>query len=395
MGGVRALRLWSQITGAPTPDVYHANEGHAGFLGVERISELVRAEGMSFDEALEAVRARHRLHDPHPGARRHRPVRRLAHRALLRRRAGPRGRARRAAAAPRRRDLRGRLGRHVQHGRHGPAPRPARQRRLAAARRRQPRDVRRPVAGLRRRRGADHLDHQRRARPDLGRPQGLRAGPHPRRRARARHPGVVGGVRDRAAGCRVGHQARAAPAARRGGPPPHPPVLARARRVAGRARLDRRDPRPRRAHHRLRPPGAHLQAAHPDAARPRAAQEAAAAPDAADPARHRRQVAPGRRDRQAADPAAGEVRRRPRGAPPHRLPAQLRHRHGAAPLPGLRRLAEQPAAPVRGLRHVRHEGRAQRRAQPVHPRRLVGRVVRRQERLGDPDRRRRRGPRPP
>ncbi len=56
MGGVRALRLWSQITGAPTPDVYHANEGHAGFLGVERISELVRAEKMSFDEALEAVR---------------------------------------------------------------------------------------------------------------------------------------------------------------------------------------------------------------------------------------------------------------------------------------------------------------------------------------------------
>ena len=57
MGGVRALRLWSRLTGAPTPDVYHANEGHAGFLGIERISELVRAEGMSFDEALEAVRS--------------------------------------------------------------------------------------------------------------------------------------------------------------------------------------------------------------------------------------------------------------------------------------------------------------------------------------------------
>ena len=56
--------------------------------------------------------------------------------------------------------------------------------------------------------------------------------------------------------------------------------------------------------------------------------------------------------------------------------------------PGLRRLAQQPAAALRGLRHVRHEGSAQRRAQPLHPRRLVGRVVRRQERLGDPDRRR-------
>ena len=57
MGGVRALRLWSRLTGAPAPDVYHANEGHAGFLGVERISELVRSERMSFEEALEAVRS--------------------------------------------------------------------------------------------------------------------------------------------------------------------------------------------------------------------------------------------------------------------------------------------------------------------------------------------------
>lgn len=56
MGGVRALRLWSRLTGAPAPEVYHTNEGHAGFLGVERIRELV-AEGLAFDEALEAVRA--------------------------------------------------------------------------------------------------------------------------------------------------------------------------------------------------------------------------------------------------------------------------------------------------------------------------------------------------
>ncbi len=57
VGGVRALRLWSRLTGAPTPDVYHANEGHAGFLGLERIRELIEAHGMSFSEALEAVRA--------------------------------------------------------------------------------------------------------------------------------------------------------------------------------------------------------------------------------------------------------------------------------------------------------------------------------------------------
>lgn len=56
VGGVRALRLWSRLTGAPAPEVYHTNEGHAGFLGVERIRELVE-QGLTFDEALEAVRA--------------------------------------------------------------------------------------------------------------------------------------------------------------------------------------------------------------------------------------------------------------------------------------------------------------------------------------------------
>jgi len=57
MGGVRALRLWSRMTGAPDPDVYHTNEGHAGFLGVERIHELTTEQKLGFDEALEAVRA--------------------------------------------------------------------------------------------------------------------------------------------------------------------------------------------------------------------------------------------------------------------------------------------------------------------------------------------------
>jgi starch phosphorylase len=57
IGGVRALRLWSRLTDAPAPDVFHTNEGHAGFLGVERIRELTEQHAMSFDEALEAVRA--------------------------------------------------------------------------------------------------------------------------------------------------------------------------------------------------------------------------------------------------------------------------------------------------------------------------------------------------
>jgi starch phosphorylase len=40
VGGVRALRAWSRIAGAAEPEVFHTNEGHAGFLGLERIREL-------------------------------------------------------------------------------------------------------------------------------------------------------------------------------------------------------------------------------------------------------------------------------------------------------------------------------------------------------------------
>ncbi|WP_413452344.1 alpha-glucan family phosphorylase [Georgenia phoenicis] len=56
MGGVKALRLHARLTGGPAPQVYHANEGHAGFLAIERVRELVEAEGLSFEAALEAVR---------------------------------------------------------------------------------------------------------------------------------------------------------------------------------------------------------------------------------------------------------------------------------------------------------------------------------------------------
>ena len=56
IGGVRALRLWTRLHGGPEPEVYHTNEGHAGFLGLERIRELI-GTGLSFDEALETVRA--------------------------------------------------------------------------------------------------------------------------------------------------------------------------------------------------------------------------------------------------------------------------------------------------------------------------------------------------
>lgn len=57
IGGVRAIRAYCRITGHPAPEVFHTNEGHAGFLGLERIRELVSGQGLTFDEALEATRA--------------------------------------------------------------------------------------------------------------------------------------------------------------------------------------------------------------------------------------------------------------------------------------------------------------------------------------------------
>jgi starch phosphorylase len=52
IGGVRAL----QAVGIEA-QVFHTNEGHAGFLGLERIRQLVVGEGLTYAEAIEAVRA--------------------------------------------------------------------------------------------------------------------------------------------------------------------------------------------------------------------------------------------------------------------------------------------------------------------------------------------------
>jgi glycogen phosphorylase len=57
IGGIRAVRAYCRITGTPEPEVYHTNEGHAGFLGIERIRELTEGHGLDFDTALTAVRA--------------------------------------------------------------------------------------------------------------------------------------------------------------------------------------------------------------------------------------------------------------------------------------------------------------------------------------------------
>ncbi len=56
VGGVRAIKLLVELTGADAPEVFHTNEGHAGFLGLERISDLIHG-GLTFTEALQVVRA--------------------------------------------------------------------------------------------------------------------------------------------------------------------------------------------------------------------------------------------------------------------------------------------------------------------------------------------------
>ncbi|PJC68905.1 MAG: DUF3417 domain-containing protein, partial [Zetaproteobacteria bacterium CG_4_8_14_3_um_filter_59_5] len=52
IGGVRALRLLGI-----TPTVWHANEGHAAFIVLERSREFVSEAGLDFESALETVRA--------------------------------------------------------------------------------------------------------------------------------------------------------------------------------------------------------------------------------------------------------------------------------------------------------------------------------------------------
>jgi glycogen phosphorylase len=57
IGGVRAIRAFTAVEGLPAPEVFHMNEGHAGFLGAERIRELITESGLDFDTSLTVVRS--------------------------------------------------------------------------------------------------------------------------------------------------------------------------------------------------------------------------------------------------------------------------------------------------------------------------------------------------
>jgi len=52
IGGIRALRVLGL-----NPSIYHSNEGHAAFIGLERLREYMAEQNMDYNEALELVRA--------------------------------------------------------------------------------------------------------------------------------------------------------------------------------------------------------------------------------------------------------------------------------------------------------------------------------------------------
>ena len=130
VGGVRAIRDYCTITGAAEPEVFHTNEGHAGFLGLERIREYL-ADGLDFDTALEHTRAA----PSSPPTPRCRPASTGSTGRLVADNFGTFG----AVPIDRvlalgARGLSGRRSGQVQHGRDGLPARPAGQRRVQAAR---------------------------------------------------------------------------------------------------------------------------------------------------------------------------------------------------------------------------------------------------------------------
>ena len=52
MGGIRMLDLLKI-----KPDIYHSNEGHSAFIGLERLRDLIEYEKLTFSQAIEVVRS--------------------------------------------------------------------------------------------------------------------------------------------------------------------------------------------------------------------------------------------------------------------------------------------------------------------------------------------------
>lgn len=53
--GIGGIQLFDVLQ--ISPDIYHCNDGHAAFIGLGRLADLILKDHLSFDEALEVVRA--------------------------------------------------------------------------------------------------------------------------------------------------------------------------------------------------------------------------------------------------------------------------------------------------------------------------------------------------
>ena len=380
IGGARAVRAFTELSGGPAPDVFHMNEGHAGFLGLERIATHI-AEGLSFAEALQLVRAGtvFTTHTPVPAGI-DRFDRALVERYLT------------SSLLPGV-DPADALALGVEPGA-DPATSPFNMAVMGLRLAQRANGVSKLHGQVSRRMfgdlwpGFDSEDvpitsitngvHA----PTWTDPALLGLAEATLGTADTEHADWASGSLSAAEFWGVKRRMRlqlVEDARRRLAAAWSDQHAGRAGAAVGVARA-----RPRHADRRVRPPRAHVQAPHPHAQRPRAAEGDPHEPRATRAVRDRRQVPPRRRRGQAPHPAARAVRPAARAARAHRVPARLRHGHGRDALPGLRRVAEQPAASARGVRHLGHEGRDERRPQPVDPRRLVGRVRRRRLRLGDP-----------
>ena len=353
-----------------------------GFLGLERIRELVDEEGLVVRRGGRGGAGRRHLHHAHAGARRHRPLPRAADGAVLRRRRPPSAASRstscwRSATAPDEPDE------PLQHGGDGPAPRRPVERRGQAARRGQPEmfaglwpDVpvdEVPIGSIT---NGVHARHWVGDEIDDAAPRYVRPG---WTEADAGEWERIDDVSD--------------------------DELWRAVSTAGAAWLRSRTPAQRGMARGCRPPTSSGPTTCSTRRRSRSASPAASPPTSgprcccrnptgcatccSTPDRPVQFVFAGKAH-PADEPGKEMIREieplRPRSRRcGHRFVflddydiAVARH-----DVPRLRRLAEQPAPAAGGVRHQRHEGGAQRRAQLLDPRRLVGRVLRRRERLGD------------
>ncbi len=373
IGGVRALRALGIH-----PAVWHMNEGHVAFLALERARERVQS-GDGLQEALAGVKRKtvFTTHTPVPAGNE------TFDRKLVRRYLEPW--IRDVGCEP---DEALALG--ADNGNFNMTalvdpPRGGDERRQQAARRGLVGDVAASVSGGRL--GSRRRRHERRPHGELGRARDAQL----LRAARGRR---VGGAPARARG----RGARSTRRPRRGalgraplaeGAPRPLRARARARAVgaprplARRAAAGRGPARSARAHDRLRAPLRHLQARVPDHVRPRPAARDRRRSRSPGAVHLRGQGAPRRPRGAGGDPAAVRCSRTGEFTRAAGLPRGLRHRGRPRARAGLRRLAQHAAAPPGGERHLRPEGAGQRRRQPQHPRRLVGRGLPRRQRLGD------------